>query len=153
METETPTIKTPLRGHTSPETAFVSEDYPYGFRLRCKMRFWIEEHPKRGFRACRQSTNPKKSYEHWNKPKKSTYSDVCEGMYLDEKGHVQFCALTKYSHFLDSLEFKQRYWACLGDAARESLDLWISMQKIYEREKARGHVTIQFGNEEPQTVY
>lgn len=31
-----------LSGHTSPETAYVVDDYPYGFRLRCKIRYWIE---------------------------------------------------------------------------------------------------------------
>jgi len=36
------------------------EDYPYGFRLRCKIRFWLEYAPKRGFRFVSQTTNPKR---------------------------------------------------------------------------------------------
>jgi hypothetical protein len=62
-----------LKGHTSPETAFVVEDWPYGSGLRCKMRFWLEfVSTRKGFRLCSQSTNPKKSFEVWNAPKKST---------------------------------------------------------------------------------
>ena len=26
----------------SPETAIIVPDYPYGFRLRCKLRVWVE---------------------------------------------------------------------------------------------------------------
>ena len=28
--------------HISPETAYVIDDYPYGFRLRCRIRYWLE---------------------------------------------------------------------------------------------------------------
>lgn len=28
-----------LIGHVSPETAFMIDDYPYGFKLRCKKEF------------------------------------------------------------------------------------------------------------------
>ena len=31
-----------LQGHTTIDTAFVVNDYPYGFRLRCKIRYWLE---------------------------------------------------------------------------------------------------------------
>lgn len=81
------TIEKTLHGHISPETAYVVEDYPYGRRLRCKMRYWIET-TKRGQRVCRQSTNPRKAVEFWNKPKKTTYSDFI-GLYLDENEHVK----------------------------------------------------------------
>ena len=81
-----------LHGHTSPETAFLVADYPYGFRLRCKIRYWIEtatKGEKKGQqRFMSQTTNPKIPGEHWNKPKGSTYSHIAV-MYLDENGHVQ----------------------------------------------------------------
>lgn len=32
---------TVLHGHTSPETAYVVENYPYG-GLRCTKRYWVE---------------------------------------------------------------------------------------------------------------
>jgi hypothetical protein len=30
-----------LSGHVSPQTAYLVEDYPYGRRLRCRIRYWI----------------------------------------------------------------------------------------------------------------
>ena len=62
------TIKVLLSGHTSPATAYTVDDYPYGFRLRCKIRYWLEYTPKRGVRLWSQTTNPKRPGEVWNKP-------------------------------------------------------------------------------------
>lgn len=77
-----------LKGHISQETAYVVDDYPYGFRLRCKIRYWLEFKKKAGFRLVSQTTNPKlSSAEMWNKPKASTYSTLGV-MGLDEKGYV-----------------------------------------------------------------
>ena len=76
-----------LHGHTSPETAYVVEDYPYGFRLRCKIRYWIETRPGFGQRFMSQTTNPKRDGEVWNKPKGSTYAVRCV-LVLDDIGHV-----------------------------------------------------------------
>src|SRR5437762_10605235 len=39
-----------LSGHISPETAYVVKDYPYGFRLRCQIRYWLEYKPSKGDR-------------------------------------------------------------------------------------------------------
>ena len=82
-----------LSGHYSPETAYVVEDYPYGFRLRCKIRYWLEVNSK-GTRFWSQTTNPKRG-DVWNKPKASTYS-LMGAMYLDEENHVQWCGLSPY---------------------------------------------------------
>ena len=43
---------TVLTGHTSPETAYVVSDYPYGFRLRCQIRVLDRNHETR--LACRE---------------------------------------------------------------------------------------------------
>ncbi len=77
-----------LTGHTSFETAYIVDDYPYGFRLRCKIAYWIETSPKHGMRFVSRTTNPKKAGEVWNKPKASTYSPLLV-MGLDENGHVK----------------------------------------------------------------
>ena len=77
-----------LKGHTSAETAYVVDDYPYGFRLRCKIRYWLEYNPKLGFRFWSQTTNPKVAGERWNKPKASTYARGIAVMYLNEEDHV-----------------------------------------------------------------
>jgi hypothetical protein len=83
-----------LIGHVSPETAYVSENYPYGFRLRCTRRSWIEYNLGRGYRYVVQTSNPKKGGK-WNAPKKSTYAALMV-MCLDQEGHVQHDALPFY---------------------------------------------------------
>lgn len=83
-------IKELIKGiHTSEETALVVENYPYGFKLKTKIRFWIETN-KRGDRFLSQTLNPKTQL--WNKPKASIYVAVMV-MYYDEEGHVQFKAM------------------------------------------------------------
>lgn len=77
---------TVLHNHTSEETAYEIPDYPYGFKLRCKCRWWIETKPKHGQRMMQQTSNPKKNNT-WNKPKGSTYSDFLV-LYKDENNHV-----------------------------------------------------------------
>jgi len=86
-------MKTALKGYTSPETAFVVDDYPYGFTLRTKIRFWVETKGKSGCgqRFCSQTLNPKTNQ--WNKPKCRTYA-VIVGMYKDDKDYVQYETLS-----------------------------------------------------------
>lgn len=90
-------IVKPLYGHVSPETAYQVDDYPYGFKLRCKIRYWIEYKPGTGFRFMSQTTNPKLDFERWNKPKASTYVELGMCLYLDAAGHVQHEAVSAYS--------------------------------------------------------
>jgi hypothetical protein len=93
MNTLTIPRVTVLTGHTSPDTAYLVEDYPYGRRLRCKIRYWIETAAKgtaRGQqRFMAQTTNPRSPEPHdvWNRPKASTYSQIMV-MYLDDIDHV-----------------------------------------------------------------
>jgi len=49
------------------------ENYPYGFVLKTKKRYSIEQN-KKGCRVIEQTLNPKTNQ--WNKPKKSTYSPI-----------------------------------------------------------------------------
>ena len=108
---------TQLIGHTSPETAYVVADYPYGFRLRCQIRYWIETKPGHGQRFVSQTTNPKKPGVVWNKPKASTYSEV-RVMYLnDENGHVENTGLSRYES-PDVIEAFARGWQLTDDQQR-----------------------------------
>lgn len=89
-------IVTPLHGHTSEATAYTIADYPYGFKLRCRYRCWLETN-KNGTRFVSQTTNPKRPGEVWNKPKASTYVRFVAGMYLDDAGHVHWIGISEYS--------------------------------------------------------
>jgi hypothetical protein len=96
MSTEytAPQVVTVLTGHVSPETAYTVADYPYGFRLRTSIRYWVETKKGQGQRFVSQTLNPKTGK--WNAPKASTYSSIV-GMFLDEQGHVQHKGLSGYS--------------------------------------------------------
>lgn len=97
----------PLYGHDSFATAYTVTDYPYGFKLRTEIRYWLEESPKLGWRFVSQTKNPKTGK--WNAPKKSTYVELAGCMYLDEKGHVSWTGLGVLSDPSKVLEFVQRF--------------------------------------------
>lgn len=99
-----------LSGHTTPETAWIISDYPYGFTLRCTMRIWIET-TKHGQRVVSQTTNPKRN-DIWNKPKASTYSNI-RVLFLDEQGHVANNGLSFYSTVEQIAAFEAEYAAAL----------------------------------------
>ncbi len=106
-------MRTPLYGHVSPETAYVVDDYPYGFRLRCRIRYWLEFKPKKGWRFCTQTTNPKLSYEKWNAVKCSTYVEFGACMFLSdqpgEEGHVKWTGVGGYAKPADVLQFVEEF--------------------------------------------
>lgn len=78
----------PANTHTSRDTAYIVEDYPYGFTLRTTMMVWLEQN-KNGYRLVTQTLNPKTGKE--NAQKKSTYSQLAR-LYLDEQGHIHHYA-------------------------------------------------------------
>ncbi|MEW9530651.1 hypothetical protein [Microbispora sp. NPDC049125] len=84
-----------LKGHISEETAYVVDDYPFGFRLRCKIRYWVETAAKGQQRVVSQTTNPKRPGEVWNKPKPGIYATMAF-LYLAPNGHVQWAYISKY---------------------------------------------------------
>jgi hypothetical protein len=88
-----------LTGHTSAETAYLVDDYPYGRVLRCKIRYWVEtagKGAKKGMqRFVRQTTNPKKSGDPWNKPHPGQYHPMVF-LYLDGDGYVQHIGVSGY---------------------------------------------------------
>jgi len=93
-------VTQPISGHTDPETAYNVEDYPYGFRLRTVIRYWVETKKKHGQRMVSQTKNPKTG--RWNKPKPSTYAPVII-MALDEEDHVINQGLSEYAS-IDEIE-------------------------------------------------
>lgn len=126
---------TPIEKYNPEEDKYQVGDYPYGFRLRCKIRYWIEFKKGFGFRFCSQTTNPKKTSETWNKPRTGTYSEVAGGLYLDENGHVQACMLSQFANRHDAIEFKGQFYECLGPIARQSLNTWIEVLSRREQTK------------------
>ena len=126
-----------LAGHTSPETAYVVADYPYGFKLRCSIRYWIEFHPKRGFRFVSQTTNPKRGNT-WNKPKASTYCRFGGAMYLDENEHVQWAGLSEYCSGAEAAAFAEKYGEAVPEAGKSLLAKWVAAKVAYDANRTSG---------------
>jgi hypothetical protein len=128
-------MKEILSGHTSPETAYVVADYPYGFRLRCQIRYWLEHHPKRGTRLWSQTTNPKRGNV-WNKPKASTYADVAGCMFLDDVGHVTWSTLNIYSGAAEASAWLDTFGPFLDEPAAAKANEWLLLKRTYEAARA-----------------
>ena len=127
-----------LKGHESPETAYLVEDYPYGFRLRCKIRYWLEYKAEKGVRFVSQTTNPKREGIVWNKPKASTYCRFGGAMYLDENGHIQWAGAHEYQDVSELIAFRDTYREGLPEAAKPDFDRWIAGKIKYEERVAGG---------------
>lgn len=125
-----------LKGHISPETAFVVDDYPYGFRLRCKIRYWLEFSPKHGFRFVSQTTNPKRGNV-WNKPKKSTFARFGGAMYLDDAGHVQWNGLSEYSTGAEAEGFLKVYGEGIPEAGVQITRKWAAAKVAYDGNRTK----------------
>jgi len=137
----------PLYGHTSADTAYVVDDYPYG-RLRCTIKFWLETDARKGARFCSQTTNPKNG--RINAPKHSTYAKLAGCMYLDEQGHCQWRGLTEYSSPEDCLKFAQDFPSADFTILRQ----WLKAALPLAKARAEGKVSLRWsinGKSEPRT--
>lgn len=91
-----------LRGYTSKEKAYKVDNYPWGFRLRTSIHYWIETKPKHGDRFCTYTIDPRTGRA--CAPKYGTYSTFLY-MYLNEDGHVKCGGFDSY----DIEYFKNRF--------------------------------------------
>jgi len=132
-----------LKGHTSPETAYLVNDYPYGFRLRCKIRYWLDHDSRKGTRFFSQTTNPKiQGREVWNKPKASTYAYIAGCIFLDEEGYTQWTGLTEYSSIEQSKTWLETYEEGLPEAIKERVKTWIQKKEAFQKALDEGKVKI-----------
>jgi hypothetical protein len=129
-------VKQILISHVSPETAYLVGDYPYGFRLRCQIRYWLEFN-KNGVRLVSQTSNPKKPELTWNKPKASTYCKFGGAMYLDENDHVQWSGLTEYANATEAAAWRRHFATGVPSDCVPVMNAWYEAKRIYE-ERAHG---------------
>ena len=140
-----------LHGHTSPETAYVVADYPYGFRLRCSIRYWIETKKGFGQRVMSQTTNPKKGDgTSWNKPKGSTYSPI-KVLFIDPStGHVENNGLSVYATTAQIAGFEAAYSEALtGDYEQHALRMLRVVAARVEARQAASEAAAAAHNGEP----
>lgn len=96
-----------LIGHVSEETAYVCADYPYGFRLRTEIRYWVETKESFGQRFVSQTKNPKNGL--WNKPKAGTYATIIIMGLHEETGYVIQRHLSHWNDEACIKEFAEKY--------------------------------------------
>jgi hypothetical protein len=121
-----------LHGHDSEATAYVVDDYPYGFTARTKIRYWLETTPKKGARFVSQTLNPKT--QRWNAPKKSTYTSLGGVMFLDMNKHVSWDGLSEYSSPEQVVDFLRKY----PGAKVPSLKIWAKAKADFSADLASG---------------
>lgn len=133
MSTENVEIQE-LIGHTSPETAYVVSDYPYGFRLRTEIRYWIETKRGHGQRVMSQTRNPKKPGHPWNKPKGSTYTTI-RALYLDPAtGHVENSGINGYSDEAEIRAWVARFpLTCTDERNRKAIEVLVARARVGQR--------------------
>jgi hypothetical protein len=113
--------------HTSFETAFLIEDYPFGFRLRCQKKVWVEYRKGKGYRLMEQTSNPKASGLVWNKAKAGTYSGIAMALYLDENGHVKMDEINSWPEKMEA--FRNEYQG--GIYGEEKLNFFVQQYQEY----------------------
>ena len=124
-----------LYGHTSPETAYVVEDYPWGFRLRTTIRYWVESKERHGQRFVSQTKDPRTGK--WCAPKPSTYDEIVI-LALEEKGHI-FCTHLNINHNTDHINsFKEKHLANLDEFQKSRLKRTEAYNNVMQ------HVTFSF---------
>jgi Zn-dependent metalloprotease len=118
-----------LYDHNSQESSYVVEDYPWGFRLRTKIRYWVEskDAANGGQRFVAQTLNPKTNV--WCAPKKSVYYPVII-MFLDEKGHVKYEALNTYNGIEVLTSFKQVHINNLSKFQQNQLKFLLACHEV-----------------------
>jgi hypothetical protein len=139
-----------LKDHTTKETAYIVDDYPYGFRLRCKIRYWLEHHPTRGSRLCSQTTNPKREaygqknegQNYWNTPKCSTFAHLAGCMYLNKDDHVTWTGLNEYSTAQESITWYETYKDGLTPELLKRVEAWIRGKRKFEEAVEKGKIEI-----------
>jgi hypothetical protein len=131
------TVTKILTGHISPETAYTVADYPYGFRLRCQIRYWLEWAPERGVRFVSQTTNPKRPGVVWNKPKASTYCRFGGCMFLDADDHVQWSSLSEYTNGAEATAWQEQFGAGNHPQAQELARRWVAAKVAYDANRTK----------------
>tara|TARA_R100001443_G_scaffold107278_1_gene117047 strand:- start:244 stop:786 length:543 start_codon:yes stop_codon:yes gene_type:complete len=113
------------------DTAIEVNNYPWGFRLKTKVKYWIESNNK-GDRLIKQTLNPKTN--EWCKPKKSTYSEVMvmTSKRENDKTFISYEQISMYSNIKEVSLFENTHKNHLTNRQRENICMMKSMHGAYE---------------------
>ena len=127
-------MKNYLYNHTSFETAYVVQDWPWGYKLRTEKRFWIESN-KNGDREISQTLDPRTGK--WCAPKKSTYYPV-RIFYTSDQSKVEtqgeevdqlLCEIIDKYDNEDIKSFYERHKDNLNDFQKAQIKKWIGFNE------------------------
>ena len=110
------------------DNPIVIENYPYGFNYRTDIRYWIET-TNRGDRFCSQTLNPRT--KEWNKPKKTTYSDIMI-LIANSQGHITYLSCSMNSKKEKAKAFLKTFEKELSQIQRVRLHKVIGWDKAME---------------------
>lgn len=116
---------------TSPETAIEVDNYPWGFRMKTKQRYWVESSDKHGQRFVSQTMNPKNGT--WCAPKKGTYCKVIVPYRDAETGHIEHEGINGYHDRNQLLEFYERHKDHLTDFQKGKLREMHAIKEVFEK--------------------
>jgi hypothetical protein len=119
------------------------KNYPYGFRLRTDIHYYIETN-KKGGRFVSRTINPKSLG--WNKPKKSTYNDIAL-LIITEKGFINYVKLDFNDDKEQILQFKDKYLNFLSPLQKKKLSEIMAYNKVME------NVTITINEQHYKNIY
>lgn len=110
-------MRTYLYNCVDENSAYEVDNYPWGFRMKTKKRYWVETQDKKngGQRVVSQTMNPKNGA--WCKPKKSTYYAVIV-LFVKSDGHVDYEAIHEQGLGSDA---KQKEIALFIETHKENL--------------------------------
>lgn len=117
--------------HTSFDTAYVIESYPYG-RLRTQMKIWIETRANMGQRVVTCTLNPKN--QKWNKPHAGIYHLACVLFVNNDNGHVENDGIGQYNLLERSESFLEVYGDGLDQERRDKLLFYKACNDVQEKQ-------------------
>lgn len=105
-----------LTGHDTLDNAYVVADYPYGFTLRTKIRYWVETNERFGQRFVSQTLKP--GTDQWNRSKASTYTTFVVLFIDDTDNRLYWAGWNPYQGPAALREFIDRYGFGLSEERR-----------------------------------
>ena len=115
------------------DNALMVENYPWGFKLKTKRKYWIETNKTQGDRLCFCTLNPKTNK--WCAVKKSTYNAVNVLNIRDDNGYIETDGVHKYGTTKDELDkFLSRIdYEQLNDLQKKQICKLKSINKVMEK--------------------
>lgn len=127
------------------ENKQTAPDYPYG-TLRTDMYYYVEYRPKMGWRAVRQSVNPKNGK--LNKPHCGTYSDfpIYVGRRADNN-HLEFIWFPRFASVGAVQSFINAFWEKMPEHDREYCHAFLALYfKKSPNDFAKSYLTFPDGS-------